>query len=188
MRERFTSEARIEFLPEGLVLGNAPFARIKPRVTCEFRRFECRNQSLPELLERREVQSDEPRIGGVQDVGLREARSIGGARRLPERKESGEGLDGEMCHRLEHRHFEVTATTATPSLHQGAENSLRGVEPCDGIRERRPEELWTAVVDNHTQKSAQGLRHGVIARVSRIGTGRTEAADGAIDESRIEFE
>ena len=128
------SEARIQLVAQALVLGNAALARVEtlgrrpvpaPRVprpvpprTSPARTGGCAISRV---------------IGGVQDVGLREPRTVRGARRLSQRKESRERLDREVRHGLEHRDLDVTALAGAPALHQCAENALSGVQARDGI-------------------------------------------------------
>src|SRR5581483_3236566 len=134
------------------------------------------------------VNGDQALIGCVYDVGLREPRPIRRGGCVAEREESRERLDREMRHRLEHRDLEVTATTATAALHECRENPLRGVQPGDGVGQRRAEKLRPAIIDGYAQEATQRLRYGVVARALGVGSIGAEAADGAVDELRIELE
>src|SRR5690606_15376989 len=83
--------------------------------------------------------------------------------------------------------FDYAPATGGGALHEGAEHAVRGVQPRDCIGERRPEEARPLAIDNHAEKTAQRLRHRVVARPLRVRTARAEAADRAVDEPRIDL-
>ena len=125
-------------------------------------------------------------VGGAQDVGLREARPVARLRRLAEREEGGERLDGEVRHRLEHRDFDEAALARARALEQRAEHAVRGVDAGDRVGERGPEEARTLRVDDDAEEAGQRLRDGVVARALGVGPVGAEAADRAVDEPRVE--
>ena len=53
-------------------------------------------------------------VGGPQDVGLRKPRAIAGGGGIAEGKKSRKRLDGEVCHRLEHRYLDQTTLAGPP--------------------------------------------------------------------------
>ena len=184
--ERAAREVRVELDAQRLVLLDAARPGREARVARELRRLERLHQPLPELLERGQVDRDQPLVGGPEDIGLCEPRAVRRGRGLVEREECGERLHREMRHRLEHRHLDVAAAPRAAPLDERPEDAVRGVQAGDRIGERRTEELRAPVVDHHAQETAQGLRHRVVARPVRVRTARTEAADRAADQARIE--
>ena len=124
VRQRLAHETRVEFQTQCLILGDAALARVEARITRKLRCAERRDQSLPELLERRQVNRYQPLVCCTQDVGLRQPGPVGGGGSLSECEERGEGLDGEVRHRFQHGYFDVTATRGAAPLHQGREDAL----------------------------------------------------------------
>ncbi len=49
-----------------------------------------------------------------------------------------------------------------------------------------PEEPRPLGIDHDAQETTQRLRDGVVTRAVRVGTGAAKAADGAVDETRVE--
>jgi len=95
------------------------------------------------------VNRNQPLVCRAQDVGLRQPGPVGGGGSLSEREERGEGLDGEVRHCFQHRHFDVTAARGAAPLHQGCEDALRGIKTRDCIGKRGTQELGPAVIDYH---------------------------------------
>src|SRR5256886_7318269 len=110
VRRRLAPETRVEFQTQRLILGDAALARVEAWITRKLRRPERRDQSLPELLERRQVNRDQPLVCRAQDVGLRQPGPVSGGRSLSECEERGEGLDGEdrKSTRLNSSHSQIS--------------------------------------------------------------------------------
>ena len=152
----------------------------------ELGRLERVQEPLPELLERGQVDREQPVIRGAQDVGLGKARAVARFRRLAEREIRRKGLHGEMRHRLEHRDLDEASLARRRALEQRAENAEGGVDAGDRVCERGAEEARTLRVHDDAEESGERLRDRVVARALGIRPVCAESADRAVDEPRVE--
>ena len=181
------AETPVELRAQRLVVGDARQALAEARVARELVGVQRLDQSQPEFFQRRQVDGDEPVVGGAQDVGLREARAVRGFRHGAQREERRERLDGEMRHGFEHGHFHQLAAAAAGAFEQRAQHAERRVDAGDRVGQRRPEKPRPVLVDHHAQEARQRLRHRVVARALDVRAAAAEPADRAIHQARIEL-
>ena len=129
---------------------------------------------------------EQPVVCRAQDVRLGEAGTVAGFRHFAEREVRGEGLDGKMRHRLEHRDFDEAALAGARTLEQHGEDAIRGIDAGDRIGERGAQEARPLLVHDDAQETGQRLRDGVVARPLGVWTVSPESADRAVNEPGIE--
>jgi hypothetical protein len=71
-----THETRIQLQAQRFVLGDTLLAGVKARVAGQLGRLERRDQRLPELFQRGQMDCDQTLVLGAQDVCLRQPRTV----------------------------------------------------------------------------------------------------------------
>src|SRR5580692_1524626 len=66
VRQRLAHETRVKFQTQRLILSDAALARVEAWITRQLRCRERCDQSLPELLERGQMNRDQPLVCGAQ--------------------------------------------------------------------------------------------------------------------------
>src|SRR5258708_37751217 len=133
----------MEVRVEQFIIGDSCLTIAEALVSGEFGRLEGRDESIPELFERRQMDGEETVVGGAENIGLRESRSIAGTRRTAERKEGSERFDPEVRHGLQHGDLNMATFIGAAALHERTQNAVRRVDAGNGIGERATQESRT---------------------------------------------
>ena len=186
VRERMLGKVPAELPAELLVVLDPRQPRVEAPVAHQPLRTDRGRETVPELLERGQVDGDQSLVGGSQDIGLREPRPVRRGGRVPEREERGERLHREVSHRLEHRDLDEPPGARPAALEQRAQHTVGRIDAGDRVGERRPEKSRPLGIDHDAQETTQRLRDGVVTRAVRVRTGAAKTADRAVDETRVE--
>ena len=187
LRTRPALEVLAQHFDEDLLVGDTLLTAAELRVLQQLRVLDGIGQALPEFFRRRHVQRDPLAVAAFQHIGLRYARAAVRAHELVSLQIVRERVEIEVAHGFEHRDFNRAAYTGAAALDQGAQNAIGGIKAGQRIGDSRAHNARVVRVDQQMQKARSSLCHGVVSRAVGLGSGGAEAADGAIDQARIDL-
>ncbi len=168
-------EDGVQRLEQRRIVVDPPLAHGEARVGGQGLAVDGQNQVVPELLDRRQVQADQLAVGAAHDEGLGQPRPVERRRHLAQGEIAGEGLDGEMHHRLQHRDLDQPPLAGAAALDQGGHDPQRRIEAGDGVGHGGAEQARRVGVGRDAEEARQGLGDGVVARPLDIGAAGAEA-------------
>ncbi len=118
MRQLLARESLVELGAERLVVLDPGVPLRKARIGGQARRIQRGYQAGPEFLQRGQMDRDQALVLRMQDISLRQTRTIARCRRHAESEIGGKGLNCEVSHRLQHRYLYQTALSGAAALHE----------------------------------------------------------------------